>query len=53
MLRMTDGVQDVQGMEYQAIKCLNTSLTPGIKVIVHVLHIFNYYKLYMQIDYRY
>ena len=39
MLRMTDGVQDVQGMEYQPIKCLNTSLTPGIKVIIHTRNI--------------
>ncbi|XP_057658923.1 recQ-mediated genome instability protein 1-like [Diorhabda carinulata] len=31
-LTLTDGVQDVEAMEYKPIKCLNINLSPGIKI---------------------
>lgn len=39
MLKMTDGTQDIQGMEYQPIPALNTTLTPGTKVILSNFHV--------------
>ncbi|CAH1799278.1 unnamed protein product [Owenia fusiformis] len=34
MLQLTDGEQEVQGMEYKPIRDLNTNLTPGCKMVV-------------------
>ncbi|XP_072372776.1 recQ-mediated genome instability protein 1 [Scyliorhinus torazame] len=34
MLQLTDGVQELQGMEYQPIPALNSSLSPGTKVLL-------------------
>lgn len=31
-LTLSDGVQDVEAMEYRPIKCLNLNLSPGIKI---------------------
>ncbi len=36
MLSMTDGVQDVKGMEHKPIRCLHDKLAPGVKVGVCV-----------------
>ncbi|XP_043939622.1 recQ-mediated genome instability protein 1 [Protopterus annectens] len=35
MLQLTDGVQELQGMEYQPVPCLHTELSPGTKVILY------------------
>ncbi|KAJ8939987.1 hypothetical protein NQ314_010927 [Rhamnusium bicolor] len=32
LLTLTDGVQEVEAMEYKPIPCLNLNLTPGIKI---------------------
>ncbi|XP_041042974.1 recQ-mediated genome instability protein 1 [Carcharodon carcharias] len=34
MLQLTDGVQELQAMEYQSIPALNSSLSPGTKVLL-------------------
>ncbi|XP_039606522.1 recQ-mediated genome instability protein 1 [Polypterus senegalus] len=34
MLQLTDGVQHLQGMEYQHIPCLHTELHPGTKILL-------------------
>ncbi|XP_076076217.1 recQ-mediated genome instability protein 1-like [Mytilus galloprovincialis] len=34
MLKLTDGMCDVQGMEYEPIRCLNNNLHPGCKILV-------------------
>ncbi|XP_063402876.1 recQ-mediated genome instability protein 1-like [Mytilus trossulus] len=34
MLKLTDGSCDVQGMEYEPIRCLNNNLNPGCKILV-------------------
>lgn len=35
MLQLTDGVTQVQGMEYQSIPALHSALPPGTKILVH------------------
>lgn len=35
MLQLTDGVTQIQGMEYQSIPTLHTGLPPGTKILVH------------------
>ncbi|KAK3097200.1 hypothetical protein FSP39_007388 [Pinctada imbricata] len=34
MLKLTDGVTEVQGMEYRQILCLNEKIKPGTKVLI-------------------
>uniref|UniRef100_UPI00398F4CAB recQ-mediated genome instability protein 1 n=1 Tax=Pristiophorus japonicus TaxID=55135 RepID=UPI00398F4CAB len=34
MLQLTDGVQELQGMEYQPIPALHSSLSPGTKILL-------------------
>ena len=33
LINLTDGVQDVQGMEYSTIPCLSPQTPPGTKVL--------------------
>ncbi|XP_052013265.1 recQ-mediated genome instability protein 1 [Apodemus sylvaticus] len=35
MLQLTDGVTQIQGMEYQSIPALHSGLPPGTKILVH------------------
>lgn len=35
MLQLTDGITQVQGMEYQSIPALHGALPPGTKILVH------------------
>ncbi|XP_076778259.1 recQ-mediated genome instability protein 1-like [Arvicanthis niloticus] len=35
MLPLTDGVTQIQGMEYQSIPALHSALPPGTKILVH------------------
>ncbi|XP_028627788.1 recQ-mediated genome instability protein 1 [Grammomys surdaster] len=35
MLQLTDGVTEIQGMEYQSIPALHSGLPPGTKILVH------------------
>lgn len=35
MLQLTDGVTQIQGMEYQSIPALHSALPPGTKILVH------------------
>ncbi|KAL1783920.1 recQ-mediated genome instability protein 1 [Sigmodon hispidus] len=35
MLQLTDGVMQIQGMEYQPIPTLHSGLPPGTKILVH------------------
>ncbi|XP_051028632.1 recQ-mediated genome instability protein 1 [Acomys russatus] len=35
MLQLTDGITQVQGMEYQSIPALHAALPPGTKILVH------------------
>lgn len=34
MINMTDGVREIQGMEYMPIAQLNTDIPPGTKVML-------------------
>ncbi|XP_075067156.1 recQ-mediated genome instability protein 1 isoform X2 [Mixophyes fleayi] len=34
MLQLTDGTQNIQGMEYQSVPVLHTSLSPGTKILL-------------------
>lgn len=35
MLQLTDGVVQVQGMEYQSVPALHSDLSPGTKILIH------------------
>ncbi|NXL90075.1 RMI1 protein, partial [Alectura lathami] len=35
MLQLTDGIQQIQGMEYQPVPILHSDLPPGTKITVH------------------
>uniref|UniRef100_A0A8C9EZ93 RecQ-mediated genome instability protein 1 n=1 Tax=Pavo cristatus TaxID=9049 RepID=A0A8C9EZ93_PAVCR len=35
MLQLTDGIHQIQGMEYQPVPVLHSNLPPGTKITVH------------------